>query len=46
MYATIRRYEGVTDSGEAGRRVDEGFVRLLKEQPGFLPTTSWTPAEE
>lgn len=36
MYATIRRYEGVTDPAEAGRRVDEGFVPLLKELPGFV----------
>jgi hypothetical protein len=36
MYATVRRYEGVTDPAEAGRRVDEGFVPLLKEIPGFV----------
>jgi hypothetical protein len=36
MYATIRRYEDVTDPGEAGRRVSEGFVPLLKEIPGFV----------
>ena len=36
LYAAIRRYEGVTDPAEAGRRVDEGFVPLLKEQPGFV----------
>ena len=36
MYATIRRYEGVTDPGEAGRRVNEGFVPLLKELPGLV----------
>ena len=36
MYATVRRYEGVTDPGEAGRRVNEGFVPLLKELPGFV----------
>ena len=36
MYATVRRYEGVTDSAEAGRRVAEGFVPLLKEIPGFI----------
>jgi len=36
MYATVRRYEGVTDPGEAGRRVSEGFVPLLKELPGFV----------
>jgi hypothetical protein len=36
MYATIRRYEGVSDPGEAGRRVSEGFVPLLKELSGFV----------
>ncbi|MFC9458368.1 MULTISPECIES: hypothetical protein [unclassified Streptomyces] len=36
MYAVIRRYEGVTDSAEAGRRVDEGFVPLLRQVPGFV----------
>ncbi|MGW6356253.1 hypothetical protein ACWFR5_13830 [Streptomyces sp. NPDC055092] len=36
MYAVIRRYEGVTDSAEAGRRVDEGFVPLLRRVPGFV----------
>ena len=36
MYATVRRYDGVTDPAEAGRRVAEGFVPLLKEIPGFI----------
>jgi hypothetical protein len=36
MYATVRRYEGVTDPAEAGRRVDEGFVPLVKDLPGFV----------
>jgi hypothetical protein len=36
MYATVRRYEGVTDAAEAGRRVDEGFVPILREMPGFV----------
>lgn len=36
MYATVRRYEGVTDSGEAGRRVAEGFVPIISAVPGFL----------
>ncbi|MFE3760986.1 hypothetical protein ACFXPI_04370 [Streptomyces sp. NPDC059104] len=36
MYAVIRRYEGVTDSAEAGRLVDEGFVPLLRRVPGFV----------
>jgi hypothetical protein len=36
MYATVRRYEGVTDAAEAGRRVGEGFVPILREVPGFV----------
>jgi hypothetical protein len=36
MYATIRRYEEVTDPAEAGRRVGEGFVPLIREIPGFV----------
>ncbi|QKW07974.1 hypothetical protein HUT18_17850 [Streptomyces sp. NA04227] len=36
MYAVVRRYEGVTDPVEAGRRVDEGFVPLLRQVPGFV----------
>jgi len=36
MYAVIRRYDGITDTAEAGRRVREGFVQLLREVPGFV----------
>ncbi|TMM16004.1 MAG: hypothetical protein E6F96_12025 [Actinobacteria bacterium] len=36
MYATVRRYEDVTDPAEAGRRVAEGFVPLVKQIPGFV----------
>ncbi|MDQ0991733.1 hypothetical protein [Streptomyces sp. V3I7] len=36
MYAVVRRYEGVTDPAEAGRRVDEDFIPLLREVPGFI----------
>ena len=36
MYATVRRYEGVTDPSEAGRRVYEGFVPLVSQIPGFV----------
>ena len=35
MYAAVRRYEGVTDPAEAGRRVNEGFVPLIREIPGL-----------
>src|SRR6201981_2669816 len=36
MYATVRRYEGVTDPREAGRRGNEGFVALISKVPGFV----------
>ncbi|MGH8613023.1 MAG: hypothetical protein ACREYF_13635 [Gammaproteobacteria bacterium] len=36
MYATVRRYEGVTNPSEAGRRVHEDFVPLLSQVPGFV----------
>jgi len=36
MYATVRRYEGVTDPKEAGRRVQDGFVPLISKVPGFV----------
>lgn len=43
MYATVRRYEGVTDPAEAGRRVSEGWVPLISKMPGFV-TYFWTDA--
>ncbi|HET9898241.1 MAG TPA: hypothetical protein VFQ44_25210 [Streptosporangiaceae bacterium] len=36
MYAVVRRYNGVTDPEEAGRRVQDDFVRILREVPGFV----------
>ena len=36
MYATIRRYEGATDPSETGRRVNEGFVPIISQIPGFV----------
>jgi hypothetical protein len=36
MYAVVRRYDGVRDPAEAGRRVQEGFVPLIREVPGFV----------
>ncbi|MDP9864535.1 MULTISPECIES: hypothetical protein [Streptosporangium] len=36
MYATVRRYEGITDPTEAGRRVSEEFVPLIRQVPGFV----------
>jgi hypothetical protein len=36
MYATVRRYEGVTNPTEAGRQVRETFLRVISEIPGFV----------
>lgn len=36
MYAVVRRYDGVTDSAEAGRRVKEEFVPILRDVSGFV----------
>ena len=36
MYVAVRRYESVTDAQEAGRLVDEGFVPIISEMPGFV----------
>lgn len=36
MYTTVRRYDGVTDSQEAMKRVKEGFVPFISGLPGFI----------
>jgi hypothetical protein len=36
MYATVRRYEGVTNPSEVGRQVRETFLPLISEIPGFV----------
>jgi hypothetical protein len=36
MWGAVRRYEGITDPGEAGRLVDQSFVPLLEQVPGFV----------
>jgi hypothetical protein len=36
MYVMVRRYEGVTDPAEAGRRVNEGFLAIISKVPGFV----------
>jgi len=36
MYATVRRYDGVTNAHEAGKRVNEGFVPMISQLPGFV----------
>ena len=35
MYASVRRYDGVTDVREAIRRVNEGFIQIVSEIPGL-----------
>ena len=36
MYASVRRIEGVTDPSEVRRQVEEGFVPIISEMPGFV----------
>ena len=36
MYSTVRRYDGLDNTAEIGRKVQEGFVPLLKKMPGFV----------
>jgi hypothetical protein len=36
MYAVVRRYEWVPDAAEVVRRVQEGFVPLVRDVPGLV----------
>ena len=36
MYVAVRRYEGVSDPQKVAQLVDEGFVPILSEMPGFV----------
>ena len=36
MYATVRRYEDVTNPTEAGRQVREIFLPVISKIPGFV----------
>ena len=36
MYVTVRRYDGVTNTREVGKRVNESFVPLISQLPGFI----------
>ena len=36
MYAAVRRFEGVTDSQKVAQLVDEGFIPIISEMPGFV----------
>ena len=36
MYATIRRYENVTDPREVGRQVEQIYLPIVSDIPGFV----------
>jgi len=36
MYVAVRRYEGATDPQRVGQVVDEFFVPIISELPGFV----------
>ena len=36
MYATVRQYEGITDPAELTKQVQETFLPLQKDIPGFV----------
>jgi hypothetical protein len=36
MYVAVRRYEGVSDPQKVGQLVEEGFVRIISDLPGFV----------
>jgi hypothetical protein len=36
MYVTVRRYEGVADQKKVAQLVDEGFIPIISEMPGFV----------
>src|ERR687886_1429619 len=36
MYVAVRRYEGVTDSKKVTQLVEEGFLPIISEMPGFV----------
>ena len=36
MYVAVRRYEGVTDPQRVGQLVEEDFLPIISEMPGFI----------
>ena len=36
MYVAVRRYEGVTDSQKVTQLLEEDFVPVISEMPGFV----------
>lgn len=36
MFASVRRYSNVSSVGEVCRKIEQGFVPLLRRSPGFV----------
>jgi hypothetical protein len=36
MYVAVRRYEGVTDSQKVAQLVEEDYMPIISEMPGFV----------
>ena len=36
MYVAVRRYEGVTDAQKVAQLVEEDFLPVISEMPGFV----------
>jgi hypothetical protein len=36
MHLAVRRYEGVRDTRKVAQLVDEGFIPIISEMPGFV----------
>jgi hypothetical protein len=36
MYVALRRYEGVIDSQKVAQLVEEDYVSIISEMPGFV----------
>jgi hypothetical protein len=36
MHTTVRKYEGVADPAGAAKKIEQGFVPLISEIPGFV----------
>ena len=36
MYVAVRRYEGVSDSQKVAQLVEEDYVPIISEMPGFV----------
>ena len=36
MYIAVRRYEGVTDTQKVAKLVEEDFLPIISEMPGFV----------